>query len=225
MQSGSSNTTFTRKSDFWLALGLLQLCYFLFSLGKCFLLNLTIVNSNDKLHEKMIHGLVRSHSFYFDITSTGLLTNKFSTDFGILDNLLVFVLREAIEGPVSYLIMFAYIFSINYYFMIPVILNLIFLIFFYFYSKKVITTLKELDLRVRTPMFNMVNEMISSLIQIRVFKRRFYLLNEFVKKINASFSCNICYWTVSRAFGANINYVSMILMWIGLVIGIKMATP
>lgn len=66
--------------------------------------------------------------------------------------------------------------------------------------------------------------MITSLVQIRVFERRLYLLKEFVKKANSSFSCNICYWTVSRAFGANINYVSMLLMWIGLLIGIKFVT-
>lgn len=173
----------------------------------------------------MINGLVRSHSSYFDITSTGLLNNKFSTDFGILDNLLAFVLTEAIGGPASYLIMFAYIFTLNFYFIIPAILDLIFIVCFYFYSKEVIKALKQLDLRARTPMFNMVNEMISSLIQIRVFNRRLYLLKEFVKKVNSSFSCNICYLTVSRAFGANISVVSMFFMWVGLVIGIAIVTP
>ncbi len=67
--------------------------------------------------------------------------------------------------------------------------------------------------------------MILSLIQIRVFNRRLFLLKEFVKKVNSSFSCNICYWIVSRAFGANINIVSMFLMWVGLVIGITTVTP
>lgn len=128
--------------DFWLVLGYFFVGYFLLTLVKCFLLNLTVVNSNEKLHEKMIHGMVRSHSSYFDITSTGLLNNKFSTDFGILDNLLVFVLREAIEGPIFYLIMFFYLFSINLYFIIPAILSLAFVVKFYFYSKKVIATLK-----------------------------------------------------------------------------------
>jgi len=90
----------------------------------------------------MINGLVRSHSSYFDITSTGLLNNKFSTDFGILDNLLSFVLTEAIGGPASYLIMFAYIFTMNFYFIIPAILDLIFIVCFYFYSKEVIKALK-----------------------------------------------------------------------------------
>ncbi len=44
----------------------------------------------------MIHGLVRSQSFYFDITPTGRLNNKFSNDLGILDNILGFVLVDAV---------------------------------------------------------------------------------------------------------------------------------
>lgn len=219
------NKTFSKMSDFWLALGYLFLAYFLLTFVKSFLLNIVVVNSNQKLHKNMIQGMVRSHSYYFDITSTGLLNNKFSTDFGILDNLLVFILREAIEGPMSYIIMFVYLFSINLYFIIPAVFSLTFVLGFYFYSRKVIATLKQLDLRVRTPMLNMVNEMVASLIQIRIFKRRFYLMNEFVKKINTCFSCNICYWTVSRAFALNVNHVSIFFMWVSLIIGIKVTTP
>ncbi len=96
MRLGLEGTTFTTKTQFWLALGLLLVGYFIFNLIKYFLLNTTILNSNQALHKDMIHGLVRSPSFYFDITPTGRLNNKFSNDLGILDNILGFVLVDAV---------------------------------------------------------------------------------------------------------------------------------
>lgn len=44
----------------------------------------------------MVHAVVRSPSYYFDITPTGRLNNKFSNDLGIMDNMLSFILIDAI---------------------------------------------------------------------------------------------------------------------------------
>lgn len=124
----------------------------------------------------MIHGLVRSPCSYFDITPTGRLNNKFSNDLGIMDNIIAFVLVDVIEGPINFLIIFANIVSINVYVLIPGLLNLIFIIVFFLYCKKVILAIKQLDLKLKSPVFSMVGEMISGLIQIKAFRRRFYLL-------------------------------------------------
>ena len=132
----------------------------------------------------MIHGLVRSPSFYFDITPTGRLNNKFSNDLGIMDNMLAFILKDSIEGPIVTIILLVNIFTINLYFLIPGILNIIFIVLFYLYCKQAIILLKQLDLKLKTPVFNMVGEMISGLIPIRIFNRRFYLLGEFAKRLN-----------------------------------------
>jgi ABC-type multidrug transport system fused ATPase/permease subunit len=118
----------------------------------------------------MIHGLVRSPSYYFDITPTGRLNNKFSNDLGILDNMLSFVLTDAVEGPIVSIVLLANVFSINLYFII------VFIIFFFIYCKRAIVDMKQLDLRLKSPVFNMVGEMISGLIQIKIFNRRYTLL-------------------------------------------------
>ena len=104
----------------------------------------------------MIHGLVRSPSYYFDITPTGRLNNKFSNDLGIMDNMLAFILTDAIEGPIVSLILVANVFSINLYFLIPGIIDIIFVIGFYLYFKHAIILAKQLDLKLKTPVFNMV---------------------------------------------------------------------
>jgi ATP-binding cassette subfamily C (CFTR/MRP) protein 4 len=124
----------------------------------------------------MIHGLVRSPSFYFDITPTGRLNNKFSNDLGILDNMLMFVLTDAVEGPIVSIILLINVFSINLYFIIPGVINIIFVILFFLYCKKPIVNIKQLDLRLKSPVFNMVGEMINGLVQIKIFNRRYNLL-------------------------------------------------
>ena len=47
MKSNAAGTTFQKMTDFWLALGLLLLCYFLFSTLKYFVLNVVVLNSNE----------------------------------------------------------------------------------------------------------------------------------------------------------------------------------
>jgi len=67
-------------------MGLLVFIYFLSLIFKYYCLNLCILNSNEKIHEDMIFGIVRSPGFFFDQTPSGVLINKFSNDLGILDN-------------------------------------------------------------------------------------------------------------------------------------------
>jgi ABC-type multidrug transport system fused ATPase/permease subunit len=81
---------------YWGILGLLQFCYFVIQTLKYFTLNICILLSNEKIHEDMINGLVRSPSNFFDITPSGRLINKFSNDLGILDTGLSFTLTDTI---------------------------------------------------------------------------------------------------------------------------------
>ena len=71
----------------------------------------------------------------------------------------------------------------------------------------------------------MVNEMLTGLIQIRIFRRRYSLLLEFAKILNQSFQVNICYWSLLRVFGVWINYFTVIIMWIGWIIGLAAIKP
>ena len=125
----------------------------------------------------MIHGLVRSPSFYFDITPTGQLNNRFSNDLGVLDSNLFYILTDCLQGLIVAFLFIGNIFSINHYFLIPGIFNIVFVIYFFIYCKDVIIAIKQLELRLKTPVFNMVGEMISGLIQIKIFSQRFYFLS------------------------------------------------
>lgn len=201
-----------------------MLGYLLFCLIKYFLINLVALNSNEAIHEDMINGLVRSPSFYFDIIPSGRLNNYFSNDLGILDNMLPFVLVDCIEGPISCVIILSSIFTINVFFIIPAVISVVFIALFFMYCKKTIIELKRLDLVLKNPVFNMVGEMVNSLIQIRIFNRRYGLLNTFATKLNNSLRVNLCFWNLSKAFGTFISLFTTFIVCLGWVMGIAIIT-
>jgi ATP-binding cassette subfamily C (CFTR/MRP) protein 4 len=84
----------------------------------------------------MIEGLVRSPSSYFDTNPSGRLINTFSNDLGILDMTLAFSFTDMIEGPIISLSMLVNVFTIQVYFIPPGIVNIIFIIAFFIYSKR-----------------------------------------------------------------------------------------
>jgi ABC-type multidrug transport system fused ATPase/permease subunit len=128
--------------------------YIVFSLLKYFLLYITVLNSNKTIHNDMIHSLVRSPCCYFDITSSGSLNNKFSNDLEILGNILLFVLTDALEGPIISIILLVNVFSINLYFIIPGTINIIFIVIFFNYCKRTIISVKQLELRLKSPVLD-----------------------------------------------------------------------
>jgi hypothetical protein len=67
--------------------------------------------------------------------------------------------------------------------------------------------------------------MINGLIQIKIFNQRFFLLNEFAKKLNNSFRANITNCNLSRAFDVCTNYTTSLLIWIGWIIGLSFTKP
>ncbi len=153
-QKNGSYSYFPDFKIYWLVLGIMQIVYFVLLAIKYALLSVVVLGSNEKLHENMIHGLVRCPSSYFDTTPTGRLINKFSNDLGILDNTLAFVFTDMIEGPIVSIIMLANIFQINLFFIPPGVITLIFLVYFFTFCKPTIVESKQLDLRTKTPVFN-----------------------------------------------------------------------
>lgn len=88
-----------------------------------------------------------------------------------------------------------------------------------------IVNCKQLDLRSKSPVFNMVGEMVTGLVQIRIFNRRFALLKDFANKVNDSLRATLSFWILSRAFGVFINYFAIVIMVAGWLIGIINITP
>lgn len=139
---------------YWLALGLLQLGFFIFLSSKYFIVNFIVLKSNEKLHENMFLALLRSPTKFFDTTPTGRLINRFSNDMSILDNSLAFTLIDTIEGPIMALVLLINVFQIVPFFIIPAAVNLIVQALWFIYCKRTIIQTKQLDLRLKSPVFS-----------------------------------------------------------------------
>ena len=113
------------------------------------------------------------------------------------------------------------IFVIDLFFMIPGLVNLGCLVLIFLFCNWTIINAKKLDLRMKDPVFSTVNETISGLIQIRIFKRRGSLLKEFTDIANTSFRASINYWFITRVFGVYSHYITAIIMTIGFALGIR----
>lgn len=84
MQAGTNNI-FHSEGAFWMALGIITGCIFLFQITRRFLLNLTIQLANKALHNEALTHLFSSNVIELDRLGSKGILDKFSTDLGLLD--------------------------------------------------------------------------------------------------------------------------------------------
>ena len=120
----------------------------------------------------MVDTIVRCPGHFFDTTPSGVLTNKFSNDLGVLDNALYFSFIFAFEGPLSSLFALINVAQLNL-LLIPAIVVVLFVgIAFFVYSRKVLIQCKQKDLKNKSPIFHFYNETITGLVQVKTYHRR-----------------------------------------------------
>jgi ATP-binding cassette subfamily C (CFTR/MRP) protein 4 len=207
--------------QFWLTLGILALCDFIIKVLKFYTVNIVALRSNERLHNDMIFGLLRSPSSYFDTTPTGRLINRFSNDMSIIDNLLAFTLIDTLEGPILLLVLLVNVFQILPVFIVPGVANLVFLGFWFFYCKPVIIQTKQLDLRAKSPVFTEFALITTGITQNRIYGQVGRVTNEMSDAINKSVRANYSFWFSSRVFVLLTNYVSVVVISISFFVGIE----
>lgn len=118
------------------------------------------------------------------------------------------------------IVMLVNIFTVDYFFIIPGVINIVLIIGIFFFSKDTIIKCKQLDLRMKTPVFEMVNEVVSGLVPIKVFKRRYSFLKKFSKLVNNMFRGTLSYWLTITAYSTYISYVTALLLMIWFLLGL-----
>jgi ABC-type multidrug transport system fused ATPase/permease subunit len=116
-------------NNYWLALGLIQVGYFILLVVKYFIVSYITLKSNEKLHNNMLLSLLRSPTQYFDTTPTGRLINRFSNDLNVLDSLMAYIFIDTIEGPILALVLL---------FIIPAFVTFILQALWFVYCKRTI---------------------------------------------------------------------------------------
>jgi ATP-binding cassette subfamily C (CFTR/MRP) protein 4 len=102
----------------------------------------------------MINGIVRSPASFFDSTPSGVLTNKFSNDLGVIDNSLIVGLIDGIDGPIAIISAIINMCLIDVYLIAPTIIIAIIAIIFFIYARTAIISCKQLDLQNKNPIFH-----------------------------------------------------------------------
>ena len=139
---------------FWGILGMLIVVYFIILVVKYFMVNMSIVMNSTVIHKHMTDYFIRGPISFFDVTRTGILTNKFTTDLGVLDNSLVIAFIDAVEGPILVSIAIGNMIHIDPWFAIPTGVLAIIIILFFIYARPAFIACKQLDLQQKGPVFH-----------------------------------------------------------------------
>lgn len=102
----------------------------------------------------MVMGIVRSPLSFFDVVSSGQITNKFSNDLGILDTELGQNLIFILDRSTMWVIAFGTIIHLDVIYMIPAIVCLVFFILFTLINRRAIIKSKEFSLKLKSPIFS-----------------------------------------------------------------------
>ena len=141
---------------YWIVIGLMLIFYMALSIVQQFLKGIIVLLNNQTLHENMLFSLVRYPLSYFDINSTGTLLNLFSNDLGTLDTGLSTVLIDLVEGVVFIIFAIGNIFQLDIYLITSSILGIIGIILYFNYCKYTIIKARQLDLKTRTSLLNII---------------------------------------------------------------------
>lgn len=126
-----SNHIFSKMSQFWITLGLIQVGYLILLVLKFLVLNTIIIGSNYKIHKLMIKSLLRCKLAILGKTTSSEIMNKFMNDINILDFQGPYAGLFLFDNFFSIIAMLINVFEINLFFLIPGLLSLVlFFIFF-----------------------------------------------------------------------------------------------
>ncbi|RIA93900.1 ATP-binding cassette transporter 1 [Glomus cerebriforme] len=150
-----------------------------------------------KLHQQMLHGIIRSPMSFFDTTPLGRILNRFSKDIYTIDELLP---RIFVGYFRTFFVVISTIFVITYstpLFIIVIIPMIFMYIYIQTYYLSTSRELKRLDSVTRSPIYAHFQETLGGLTTIRAYQQvnRFITENEIRLDVNQkayfpSFSCN-----------------------------------
>ena len=212
----ASDPSFEHFQTFWLVIGLLHVACFLSIVGKVFLMELMILRSNECVHGDMMMGILRSPFSYFDVTPSGQLANNFSNDLGILDNEVGETFVTVVERTILWVVMSANIMKMDLVYLFSVGGCLAFIIFIFFYCKAAIMGAKQLNLKLKSPIFTHLREIMRGLMPIQTLQQTERFTRKMIRLLDASLRGTMCINMIERFFAFSIQSVTMLLLVIGM---------
>ena len=211
-----TDPSFEYFQTFWMTIGLLHVACFFSIVGKLFLMELMILQSNERIHEDMVMGILRSPFSFFDVTPSGQLANNFSNDLGILDNEVAENFVVVVERTILWVVMSASIMRLNLVFLFSVTSCLAFIIFIFRYCRDPIMSAKQLNLQLKSPIFTHLREIMRGLVPIQALQQTERFTKKMVDLLDNSFRGTVCINMIERFFGFSIQSVTTLLLIIGM---------
>ncbi|EAR91416.2 ABC transporter family protein (macronuclear) [Tetrahymena thermophila SB210] len=197
-------------------LGYLTLIFFANYLSKLLLFTLIVNSSNKNIHQNMIKSLVRAAVLFFDVTPSGRTLNKFSSDLGVIDQLITRTMISSLEIFSRISVVIFTILMINPYFLIVVFIQTILIWLFVNFSKNPLQQSKQLDLTHRSPIFTCFNQTIQGALPIRSFKKQKIFVENFSVLLHNYLKAALTFNFNQRAFSFYIHLATVLFSNIGI---------
>ncbi|KAL4505504.1 hypothetical protein ABPG72_002566 [Tetrahymena utriculariae] len=170
----------------------------------------------NKLLHKMVLSLLRSKVLFFDITPSGRILQRFSSDIGQIDENLALILVDIFEVFIGIIVTFTAIILIAPYFSIVVLFEAVVLFYFLKKCKLGFMQTKQIDLKTKSPLLTFFSLSIQGVLPIKVYGQKENFEKEFDYLASNSLRASIYYLVCQRGFGGFINLFSAICNGIGI---------
>ena len=157
---------------------------------------------------------------YFDKTLSSELTNKFSNDLNILDNTITDTVFDVMERFIGAFVLCTSIIRINNIMTFSVALWVILIVCLFLFLHFIVMKLRQLNLEMKIPIFQILKETISGIIHIRIFHQRENQLKNFAEALNNELRANISFLLISRLQAVFTTYTTLMMLNFGLLVGL-----
>ncbi|KAK9870545.1 hypothetical protein WA026_008107 [Henosepilachna vigintioctopunctata] len=186
--SSTSDSTIEKFNDYVIERNIYINIYSILIVSYCLLIFVSTsllyifsLKISKNLHKSMITNILRAKMYFFDINMRGNILNRFSKDIFIVDELVPFVMNEALRMLTMMTATIVLIATINWSF---IVITLILLSIFYLvcsYCIRPIRTLQRISMATRSPVLGHLNATLEGLDSIRAFRTQAIFMDEFDK--------------------------------------------
>ena len=219
------DSQFETTKELWAYTGLILVGYFWSVFLSSASLFLSILLSNQGLHNNMVLILVRSPTSYFDRTPSGQITNNLSNDLNALDSVARLIGMNLLGKGSTVLIMLGSTMQLNPYVIAPGVTAILVNFALAAYCYGIVVSLQVLSMKIKAPLFNPLSEMMNGILQITLFKRKPAFLSNFASQVHSSLKARTNFILASNFFSTFANFASIFLMLFVFVLGVAALTP
>ena len=191
----------------WLTLGMVTL-----STTQAYLSFHLLIRASQRLHDRMLHSVLRAQISFFDTNPLGRILNRFSADVGISDESLPLTIYDFTAG-LSVVVGSVVIAIVSLPF---ILLALPVLLWAFLYLRRLFVTntreLKRLEGIGRSPIFAMLGESLDGISTIRANDKIVFFSRAFEKLHDAHTRAYFTFTSSSRWFAFQMDFLSFILM-------------